>query len=176
MKNLNLLFAAIALASFTSGTTKVEAQGNKSDDIQIESIPFAYPKAGCLVPDGAFLARFRRITPLRLPNSKQARCVAVVEVLPDGKTAINPEVKGLRVRLNYGRIPSLDKISIAQADEFWGGGTQLGSGSIERTYKLKSLSSNADYFFDLSFHDGRIERYRVRSNELRKSHWQLVEM
>lgn len=126
-------------------------------------------------PDPEIARLYRKRARLRfLKRLDDDRCVAVIEVLKNKPTILNPiwEYPEFSPMINYGPIPTVENMSIKQADVLWGqGSSKSNSFKNKRTYKLVSGHplqghKRAYYFIDLVFELNRIKKYRIRSTEI----------
>ncbi|GEM_PF-858190 len=98
---------------------------------------------------------------LSRPRSKNF--VAVVQSEPGSSTILNPQ-QGF----NYGPIPQLKKMNLAEADSLWGQPSTENVMDQSRTYELNTASGN-EVFLDVVFLENKLQKYRVRSASLRSN-------
>jgi hypothetical protein len=135
--------------------------------------PLADPLCGEYPLSKEDLANSKSFILLRRPSD--GRCVAVVEVSSDGSVVLNPRSTVFpknpfrKYCWDYGPIPILAEMSISQADHLWGETGKSESNDVKRTYRLKTFNSpkDPDFFLDLIFKNDYVEKYRLRSSELK---------
>lgn len=115
----------------------------------------------------------RWVTGYNLSRPGSARCVAVIEISQTGETVLNP-LDGY----NYGPIPSLQNMTLHEADTLWSDGPKTdddsaSQGTVERTYRFVSPNKK-EFSLDVVFTKNHIAKYRLRSTVLRASDWVLV--
>lgn len=105
--------------------------------------------------------------PLRNPGD--FRSVAVIEVKSNKVIELNPRRtlhpgKPWQTTFDYGPIPNLSDLTALECEKLWGPSENIYP-SV-RTFKLKAFNDQEDndFFLDLSFEYGYLQKYRVRTS------------
>jgi hypothetical protein len=106
---------------------------------------------------------------MNLRNPEEFRSVAVIEVKANRVVELNPRRmlhpgKPWQTTYDYGPIPPLCDLTSAESEQLWTCSKYSSPGM--RTYKLKAFNDteDADYFIDIVFENGHLQKYRVRSS------------
>jgi hypothetical protein len=90
--------------------------------------------------------------------------VAILGTYSDEPTTLNPR-DWTKVNFEYGPIPELKDMTPSEADRLWNSSNTDAPTGNERSYKLVS-TNGAEYFLDLLFARGHLQKYKVRGPEV----------
>ena len=125
--------------------------------------PPAYNRVQTLDQDPNF-----RYLALRRPDAQNIS--AILRIRKNGSFDLNPS------GFAYGPIPSLGKLTPAQADELWGTSPFETNADDHRSYLLKALhdSTDSSVILDLFFDAVKLAKYSVRTNKANPIVWQQI--
>ena len=127
--------------------------------------PFALPivkrspdEVACCYPSKHCFPKFSFLT--RPDDDKR---VGIIELNIDGSALLNPG------KVNYAPLPALANISPEEAAQLWGNGVSRD----EQTFAL-CLHKQTACFLDLVFLDNKLQKYRLRGDEITAPKWQII--